>query len=660
MADKTNLTADDLVKMNSIEDPRISPDGRWVAFVRVQIDKEKNTYMRNIWLAATDGSKVYPVTRTGKDTQPRWSPDGKTLAFTSGRADKQQIYVLSFEQPGDPRKLTSLPNGANTPVWSPDGTQMAFLGGQSADDRAYEDAPDTAKKPTEDDEKKKTDPRIIRSLPYRVGTAFTTDKYAQLYVMAFTDEDAEPATPRRLTNADVSYSEPAWSSDGQFLYTSRAEEPGADEPGRNSRGYKIAVADGAHELITGGQAYAVDRPVPSASGRYLAYLRFPSENMALKYTRLAVQDTQTGDTVDINVTPDINPAMFAWGGDYLYFSAQSHGTVWIYGYNPETRDLTTVVQGDFRAERFDVRFDGTLAFVAFNAETLAELYIQQQGGLPVPLTRINKDFVNSVAFGTFHRLTWQSEDGVALEGWYLTPPDFDPTKKYPLVLDIHGGPHIMWSPHYEGEWVNWQTLASAGYVVFFANPRGSTGYGEAFQTAIGGKWGDLAYADIIRGLEDVIKFDFIDTDRMVIMGGSYGGYMTAWTIARDHRFKAAIAERGVYNLVSFTGVTDIPSFIPNEFGVDVHQDSAFLWQHSPIAYAHQIKTPLLIIHSENDFRVPISEGEQLFAITRRSGVPVEFVRYPREGHELSRSGEPEHRIDRLNRIVAWFDKHVKG
>lgn len=659
MADKTILTIEDLIRINSVEDPRISPDGRWVAFVRVQIDREKNTYLRNIWLASVDGKRLFPLTRSGKDTQPRWSPDSRYIAFTSGRSDKPQIHLSAIDQTGDPRKLTSLPNGANASVWSPDGTQIAFVAGMSAADRAYEADPIGSKKPTEDDDKKKTDPRVIRSMPYRTGTSYTSDKFAQLYVMPFTLDEVESPAPRRLTDDDVTYAEPVWSPDGEYLYTARADTAGMDEPGRYTRGFKVRVPDGAHEQLTD-ETHTAERPLPSPDGRYLAFLRNPNENMALVYTRLALLDTADGSIRDINLAADLAPLTYAWGGETLYFSAQSHGSSWIYSVDPATAEIAPVVRGDFRAGAFDVAPDGTVAYTAFNGNALSELYLQRLGAPPIALTQFNHGFRETVDYGMFEHVTWAPEPGVTLEGWVLTPPGFDPSSKYPLILDIHGGPHIMWSPHYDGEWFNWQALAAAGYVVFFANPRGSVGYGDAFQQAIAGRWGELAYNDIMSGFEQILKRNYIDPERIGIMGGSYGGYMTAWTVAHDHRFKAAIAERGVYNLVSFTGTTDIPSFIPNEFGVELTQEPEFLWKHSPIAHAHRIKTPLLIIHSENDFRVAISEAEQLFALVRRNQQPVEFVRYPREGHELSRAGEPEHRIDRLNRIVAWFDKYVKS
>ncbi|OQY86517.1 MAG: hypothetical protein B6D42_01060 [Anaerolineae bacterium UTCFX5] len=657
MTDKTPYQTADLVRINSVEDPRISPDAKWIAFVRVSADLDKNAYLRNLWIASIDGTELYALTRTGKDTQPRWSPDGRWLAFTSGRGDKPQIHVLDMTRPGESRAATAMPNGASAPAWSPDGAMLAFVSSLNADERAYEDDPENTPKPAEDADQKKADPRTIRVLPYRTGTSYNTDRFAQVYVMPFSTEDGAPAKPRRLTNEDVSYAEPVWSPDGRWLYTARAETPGGDEPFRQSRAYRIEVETAALEQLTDA-THAVDRPLPSVSGRWLAYMRHANEKMAIRYSSLAVQDTESGDIRDINLEADLLPASFVWAGDVLVFSAQTRGVSTIYAYDPHTGDLSPRITGEFRADRFDANANGVVAYAAFNAETLCELYVRQ-GIAERQITRFNGELVDSTEFARFQHLTWSPEPGVDLDGWLLLPISHQHGMRVPLVWDIHGGPHIMWSPHYEGEWANWQAAAAARYAVFFGNPRGSAGYGDAFQRAIEGKWGPLAYADLIAGLEVVLKRDAIDPERVVVMGGSYGGYMTAWTIAHDHRFKAAVAERGVYNLLSFTGTTDIPSFIQNEFGVELWENGPWLWENSPLAHAHHIKTPLLIIHSENDFRVAISEAEQLFAVIRRSGSPVEFVRYPREGHELSRNGEPKHRIDRLQRIVGWFDRWIE-
>lgn len=655
---KRNITADDLLHMVGLEDPRLSPDGRWVAVVRVQADKAKNTYLRNIWLARTDGTRVFALTRSGKDSAPRWSPDGKKLVFVSGRADKAQLYLFDVESPGDPRKITDAPNGISAPVWSPDGTRLAYLAGMSAADRAHEADPENAKKPTEDDEKKRVDPRLIKGMPYRAGTAYLSDKFSQIYVLDVPNEASEPAKPHRLTDADANHAEPTWALDGAAVYTAHVDEVGRDEPGRHASIYRIDIATGEQTRLTD-DSHTDDRPIFSANGRFMAWMRYPAGQMALKYTRLAVRDTQTGETVDVNLAIDVNPVGAIWARNTLYFNAQTHGKTWIYGLPALDKPAQPVVMFDGRADKFDVTADGVIAYVGFNSQTLAEVYVLTPDGETHQVTHFNAKLRDETHIPSWTRMTWERE-GVEIEGWYALPPNADPAQKHPLILDIHGGPHIMWSPHYENEWHNWQAVLAVGYAVFIANPRGSTGYGEAFQMAILQTWGDRAQADILTGLDQFLELGLVDTERMGIMGGSYGGYMTAWITARDHRFKAALAERGVYNLISFTGTTDIPTFIPDEFGLELFDDPATLWAHSPLAYAYQIRTPLFIIHSENDFRVAVSEGEQLFAAVRRAGhVPVEFVRYPREGHELSRAGEPEHRIDRLNRIVAWFDRWLK-
>jgi dipeptidyl aminopeptidase/acylaminoacyl peptidase len=276
----------------------------------------------------------------------------------------------------------------------------------------------------------------------------------------------------------------------------------------------------------------------------------------------------------------------------------------------------------------------------------------------VRLTQFNQPLLDQIAFQPLHHLSYKAPDGHGIDGWYLLPPDYEAGKFYPMIVYIHGGPHIMWGPSNPTEGFEWQNMAARGYVTFFCNPRGSGGYGEAFQMAVhGGGWGDLAYGDIMAGVDALIEKGLVDTSRMYVTGGSYGGYMTTWIVSHTDRFKAAVTQRGVYNLLSFFGTSDIPTFILNEFGVLPMDDPTFLWEQSPLAHAHKIKTPLLIMHSENDFRVPISEAEQLFGYLRRVGTATEFVRFPRDGHELTRAGEPEHRVEHLKRILDWFERY---
>jgi len=256
-------------------------------------------------------------------------------------------------------------------------------------------------------------------------------------------------------------------------------------------------------------------------------------------------------------------------------------------------------------------------------------------------------------------ITYSAPDGSQIQGWVLKPPDFNPKQKWPLAVNIHGGPHVMWSPATPAMWLEWQLHAARGYVVFYCNPRGSDGYGDQFRTAIHNDWGEADMADILSGVDAVVEEGYIDSKRMAVTGGSYGGFMTAWIVGHDQRFAAAVSQRGVYQLMSFYGTTDVPQLIEGEFNTMAFDDPEKMWKYSPFAYVREMRTPVLLIHSDQDYRVPISDAEQLFTALKKLNRRVEFVRNPREGHELSRSGEPMHRIDRLEKMTAWFDKFCK-
>jgi dipeptidyl aminopeptidase/acylaminoacyl peptidase len=276
------------------------------------------------------------------------------------------------------------------------------------------------------------------------------------------------------------------------------------------------------------------------------------------------------------------------------------------------------------------------------------------------LTDVNQKFIDEVQVQETHEIWFENPDGQKIQGWYILPPNYEAGKKYPLALNIHGGPHVMWTPSAPAIWHEWQVHAAAGYVVFFCNPRGSNGYGQTFLSAIRSNWGKVTMDDVMAGVDAMIAKGVIDESRMAITGGSFGGYMTAWIIGNSHRFASAVSQRGVYNVASFYGTSDVPRLMSAEFEAEPWEDPQKFWQHSPLAYAHNITTPTLIIHSENDFRVPIEQGEQLFAwIRRATNTPVKMLRYPREGHELSRSGEPDHRMSRLREMQKWFDTYCQ-
>jgi dipeptidyl aminopeptidase/acylaminoacyl peptidase len=288
------------------------------------------------------------------------------------------------------------------------------------------------------------------------------------------------------------------------------------------------------------------------------------------------------------------------------------------------------------------------------------VYYKPPGGECRQITQVNKKFLDEVLVQHTHELRFMSPSAQEIQGWYLLPVGYEDGKTYPLAFNIHGGPHVMWGPAMRSMWHEWQFHAARGYTVFYCNPRGSEGYGEAFIRSLHAAWGDVAFADLMAGIDALHEKGFVDARRMAVTGGSYGGYMTAWVVSHTDRFAVAVSQRGVYNLLTEYSTSDIPTFIEEELGVTAWQDPQTLWNHSPLAHAHNIKTPLLIIHSENDYRVPIAEAEQLFTFVRRTGGTVQMVRFPRDGHEMTRAGEPEHRVSSLTHMIDWFDKYCQN
>ena len=339
----------------------------------------------------------------------------------------------------------------------------------------------------------------------------------------------------------------------------------------------------------------------------------------------------------------------------------SEGDAEIYAIDSETDTFDKRIAGRMEATGMDVGPNGGIAYVATTPTSPPELFWQAAGAdAPVQLTEANTKFLEEVIVQETHEMRYTTEDGQEIQAWYILPVGYEEGTRYPLAFNIHGGPHVMWGPSARSMFHEWQTHAARGYAVFYANPRGADGYGEDFMRALHANWGRVAYDDLMAGIETFLEMGIVDANRMAVTGGSYGGYMTGWIVGQTDRFAAAVSQRGVYNLSSFYGTADIPFLITGEYDVHPWEDGAqkLLWEHSPVAYAPHVKTPILLIHSENDFRVPIEQAEQFFAFIRRAtDTPIELLRYPRDGHELSRSGEPLHRVSRLTAMLEWFDRY---
>jgi dipeptidyl aminopeptidase/acylaminoacyl peptidase len=676
------LTAEDLYKIVTLSDPRFSPDGKWLAFIRTVMARAKNDYRSAIWLVPTAGGRPRQFTSGDKrDSAPRWSSDGRWLAFVSNRGGekaKAQIYLLPTDG-GEARRLTTMENGAGDPAWSPDGKRIAFTSRVNLEERTAEDGPEPdlpldpdevegREREKERKEKKKTDPRVISRFAYRAETSYYDDRTKHLYVVEIDPETGEArGKPRRLTQDECNYGDPRWMPDGSALLATVDRRPGVDDLFYYSDVVRVPLdgAGGARPEILTGPDTADHNPWPSPDGRWIAYNSLPAAEYTTANAEIRLIPASGGEPRELTTQLDAHPRDFRWlpDGQSLCFLVSDRGRIDLRSVSVDGGPVKALLTADRGMLAYDLSQDGRqVGFVASTEHAPWDLYVATLGTADDRrLTEVNDEWLalEKKTLGQVEELWFESADGTAIHGWIVKPPDFDPGIQYPLVLSIHGGPHAMWSRHEPTMWHEWHVLAARGYVVFACNPRGSDGYGRDFRAALLRRWGEADLPDLLAGVEAVVAKGYVDPERLVVAGGSYGGFMTAWVIGHDDRFKAAVAQRGVYDLSSFYSTSDIPLLTEWEFASAPWEDPQLLWRYSPLAHAENIHTPLLLIHSENDFRAPIPAAEGLFVALRRLEREVELVRYPRDGHELSRSGEPKHRVDRLQRIGDWFDRYVK-
>ncbi len=668
MADeKRPITAEDLYRIQYLEDPQISPDGKHVAFVKVTPDPFEKTYKRNIWLCRVDDGAMRQLTRGDKDVNPRWSPGGKQLAFVSTRGEKPQIYLLpTADLGGEARQLTSLDYGGHSPSWSPDGVRIAFLAPMSRDERVADDDGDSPPEPADQLERKhlnerkaetealRWDPRPMWRIPYRQDTSYVDERYAQ--VMVIDAAEADDSKPRRLTALDADYSEPQWSPDGRSIFTSRTTTPEGDEPWRAMGVYALDAVTGDETALTSGD-FSFSAPKPSPDGNWIACAR-SHIGLTDMPSRLALLPADGGEPRVINETLDREILDWAWAPESrLALSVESEGNVLPWHYDPAADSLSQAHSGVYEIEQLDFGAGGLAAMTVSTPQNPQELYLLQNGEFR-EVTSCNHELLDEVIVQPIQELRFETPHGEA-QGWYILPVGYEAGAKPPLALNMHGGPHIAWGFSTKTMWHECQFHAARGYTVLYCNPHGSGGYGKDFMRKLHAAWGPVAMDDIMAGVDALLALGFADAERMAITGGSYGGYLTGWIISHTDRFKAAVSQRGVYNLSSFYGTTDVPLLISNEFDAEPWENHEVYWDNSPLRYAADIKTPLLLIHSELDFRVPIEQAEQLFAWVRRATeTPVRMLRYPREGHSLSRIGEPGHRVSRLTEMINWFDRYT--
>ena len=644
------MRPEDVYQLTGVTDPRLRPGGEDVAYVVWAIDEDENEYRQSIWLARTDGSEPPRRFTTGRnDAQPRWSPDGTKLAFVSKRGtdDKahRQLYVLPAGG-GEPECLTDLKEDVGEAAWSPDGTRIVFSA--RVPDEAYE----------EEDEKKRA-PRRFTRLQFKLDSVgWTGDRRRHLYVVA-ADGSAEA---KQITDGDYEDSRPAWTPDGKSIAFSsaRSEYWDIDLIGDV---YVVPADGGEPKRLTPGDSnyYA---PSYSPDGKLLAVKWDPGGFDFPRHPQIAVVDAETGEnrrvlTASLDRTCDPYPEIREpiWDGDSLVFAIEDAGSIHVYRVAAAGGEPELLTGSEIVLSGYDVR-DGQIVRTGSTAPNLAELYAGER-----QLTEIGNEFAAGRELVAPERFTAVSKDGTEVEAWIARPAGFEEGKRYPVLLNIHGGPFTQYG---HGFFDETQVYAGGGYAVVYSNPRGSSGYSEQWGRAIMGPgelgpgWGTVDYEDLIAVVDTALeRYDFCDSERLGVIGGSYGGYMTSWIVSHTDRFKAACSERAVNHLVSMYGSSDIGWVFKGYHGTFVHDDVETYLQISPWTYAKQIETPLLILHSENDLRCNIEQAEQLFTTLRLLKKDVELVRFPAESHELTRSGNPAHRVQRFELVLEWFDRYLK-
>jgi dipeptidyl aminopeptidase/acylaminoacyl peptidase len=656
MADTTGrpMTPQELTRIRFVSDPQISPDGQRVAFVVTMLSEDKDQYLSNIWMVDTAGGEPCRFT-TGprRDTKPRWSPDGTRLAFLSDREGqpKAQVYVIPTAG-GEPTRLTNLPNGVMQHVWSPDGSRLAFVarvGGWQ--------------EPTNEEERQKSRPvRIITTLKYKAnGEGFIYDRRPHLFVVS-----AAGGKPEQLTDGDFVDADPTWSPDGtQLAFISARHE---DRDYDNASDIWIMPAHRGEPRRLTDTAGPVSSPAFSPDGRSIAYLghryRHESGRNQRVFTIPVAGGTPTCLTMTLDRTcvPFFSTVAPLWSADgqWITFAVEDQGDIPIYRVRADgTMAPQPILAGERQVTGLSAACaGGLLAFAAMDPVSPAEVSVCQADGTGErSLTDLNRVWKAEIARSRPERFRYE-HDGRQLDAWVMRPFGCKSGERYPALLNIHGGPHTQYGHNFFDEF---QVYAGAGYVVIFTNPRGSQGYGEEFTRAVIGDWGGGDFADVMAGLEEALRrYDCIDPERLGVMGGSYGGFLTSWTVGHTNRFTAACSERAVNNTHTLFGTSDIGySFSEAQSGYLPWENLQWYIDHSPVTYAKDIVTPLLIMHSESDLRCPMEQAEQLFVALKKQRKDVVFVRFPDEDHELSRAGKPRHRLERFRIILDWFAKYLQ-
>lgn len=653
------LTVNDLLKLRRVGDPQLSPDGRWVAYTVSDLNWDANRRVTQIYLISVDGGEPKQLTNAPQSSSgPRWSPDGKRLAFISSREGGPQVWTIDIAT-GEQKKVTNISTGASDPVWSPDGRMIAFV----SDVYPECTTDDCNRKRSDEAESSKVKAKIADRLLFRHWSTWKEGKRTHVFVAPV--DGSAPA--RDLTPGD--YDAPPFSLGGPSDY---AFSPDSKELvfARNTDKVEATSTNGDLFIVpvTGGEAQRITTknlgndlsPVYSPDGRFIAYRSQERAGFESDRWRLMLYDRKSGQARSLTDTLDtsIESVTFTSDGQRIYLTGTERGRGIIYAMPTAGGAITKLITDGYNDD-VKVSTDGkTLVFSRSTSVMPTEIFRANSDGTNVvQLTKTND--LAPYSLKPAEEVVWSGAGNTKVAGYVVKPSNFSQTKKYPMIVLIHGGPQGAWNENWGYRW-NPQVFASAGYVVFMPNPRGSTGFGQQFTDEVSGDWGGKAYTDIMNGVAHVLSLGYVDKERLGAAGGSYGGYMVNWIEGHNDdprfQFKTLVSHAGVYNLVSMYGATEELWFTDWEFKGTPWDNPEMYARWSPSMFVKNFKTPMLVIHGELDYRVPVGEGLQIFTALQRRGVDSKLLYFPDEGHWILK---PHNSVLWYDTVMDWFGKYLK-